>query len=696
MKQVVNYWVLKLRTATLIKILKRSKGTMVGGITYIETSKPAELFLRLLAKLRMVTAPIHKIKPRSTVAGPVLHLSSVRNDKGEIISLDVYHHILALRAQITDHFFHLFKSFYFVKKQKKMNTLYGYFSLRVAKDIAPAVYFANFARWKGYKQDTKKKSENVLFIPESDWSAMVAADLENVVDRVVIDKKDKGLSWKIQVLTRLLPVFFKLGPRLCFRLMKRDAAGALAEISYQFPLEQNKPNKVMVPYAMGLFKDQRTDISYYHASDLGPHQLLIFVRSSGHVPTAAELEWLTENQVSCVKDSSVTKALPGIPMWSSSPTLKPIKREFYGLYVKTAIQCVRTRKPHSWWLLDRLWDMGMEVCYWKDFFLGNHIGMIVNLSPSEYNFIPCAAIADIGGIAVECERSIRFDYCTYIHNAPNHINFISGPYSLTQIPEPSFSLFTIQTSSINVGDDHIDIEGLAAIDSSKFIAAVFDETANDVFFGDSIRQLYEAMLELLKSDERFVLLIKTKKPQILEKLEDIYKEVIHFSEQGRCLYADWKVTATNAAIHADLVVSVPSTAMFESVLAGARTIVFNPMRSGSKIFYSNNGRSRRIFEDPQTMLEAIKRFADGNDDTIGDCSDIALKVDGFRDGQGARRVGNYLKWCLEGLDAGIQQEEVIREANQRYTGQWGEDRITDRNSFETQRAPEFYVEHSEE
>jgi hypothetical protein len=116
------------------------------------------------------------------------------------------------------------------------------------------------------------------------------------------------------------------------------------------------------------------------------------------------------------------------------------------------------------------------------------------------------------------------------------------------------------------------------------------------------------------------------------------------------------------------------------------------MRSGSKIFYSNNGLNRRIFEDPQTMLAAIKRFAEGNDDTVGDCRDIALKVDGFRDGQGARRVGNYLKWCLEGLDAGIQQDEVIQAANRRYSEQWGEDRITDRNSFETQCAPAFYAE----
>jgi len=83
--------------------------------------------------------------------------------------------------------------------------------------------------------------------------------------------------------------------------------------------------------------------------------------------------------------------------------------------------------------------------FWKDFFLNNGVKILANSVPSPDNFIPSMAISEIGGIAVEFERSIRFDYCTYIHNAPNHVYFATGPYSLTQTPESSFSLFTVQT-----------------------------------------------------------------------------------------------------------------------------------------------------------------------------------------------------------------------------------------------------------
>jgi hypothetical protein len=687
----VNLWVLKLRVSTLVKILRKAKGAGIAGITYLEGTKPAVFFLRLLVKLKIVPAVIHKIQPRDSVAGPVLYLAFVRNDKGEVITLDIYHHILTLRREIADQFFHIYKTFFFVRKQKYLTMLYANFSLRIAKDIAPAVYIAHYARWKGYDKNIEKRPGNVMFIPKSDWSDMVAVSLEKVVDQVVIDKNTEGPR-KTQILKHILYAFLQVGGFLAIKLMRKEGAALLKDLSYR---QQLKLNKIMVPYAIGISKGQQSDLRYYYASDLKPEQLLVYVYSKAHIPSKAELDWIVENKAHCVASPSAVKApRPGMRRWESSSSLKLIKREFYGLYLNTVGECMRHKNKHTWWLLGKLWEMGREMSYWKDFFLGNQIGIIVNLYPSENNFIPAAALSEIGGIAVECERSIRFDYCTFIHNMPHHVNFVAGPYSLTQIPEPAFSLFTIISSSINVQEEDIKIEGLEAVDQSKIILTVFDESSNDVYGGDAIRHLYEAMIELIKSDERFFLLIKTKKLKILEKLPGINKEISHFCEIGRCLRPDWRVTAATAAVHADLVVSIVSTAAFESVSAGARTIVYNPMKVGARLFYTNNGLNRRIFEDSQTMIEAIKRFADSGDNTIGDCSDIALKVDAFRDGLGARRVGDYLKWCIDALDAGVPREEVIRTANRRYAQQWGEDKIISQNSFETQCAPKFYLEDS--
>ena len=81
----LNFWVLKLRISTLVNILRKAKGAAIAGITYLEGTKSAVFFLRLLVKLKAIPAVIHKVQPRDSVAGPVLYLAFVRNDKGEVI-----------------------------------------------------------------------------------------------------------------------------------------------------------------------------------------------------------------------------------------------------------------------------------------------------------------------------------------------------------------------------------------------------------------------------------------------------------------------------------------------------------------------------------------------------------------------------------------------------------------------------------
>ncbi|MCP4710343.1 MAG: hypothetical protein GY869_17105, partial [Planctomycetes bacterium] len=282
------------------------------------------------------------------------------------------------------------------------------------------------------------------------------------------------------------------------------------------------------------------------------------------------------------------------------------------------------------------------------------------------NFIPTLAISENGGIAVSMERSILLDYCTYIHNSPNHLNFVTGPYSLTQIPEPSFSISSIQAGGLNIDVEYGVIDGIEQLKSrSEIIVTIFDEMPTDWFVGDSIGPLYRAMIALVDKDGRFGLLIKSKKQQVLNRLKAIYEDILRLKASGKCLVADSKSTPSTAAANSDLVVCIPSTAALESVLTGTRTIIFNPMRSTSGIFYSNNGLGKRVFQDSKTLLEALQRYADGADGSIGDCCDLVPFIDPFNDIKGAERIGNYLKWCLEGFDTGLDRSQTITAANER-------------------------------
>ncbi|MCU0284917.1 MAG: hypothetical protein MUF15_00835 [Acidobacteria bacterium] len=668
---MIDYWVLKLRITTLLNIYKNHKHEPVKRLTYIEITRPAAWLLKFLQKNKLAGVSLHKIKGRIRVSGPSLNISEVRNDNEEVIIMEIYHHILEIRLDILKKLTEDFKKTAFLKDQNPVSMSHSYIGLKIASDINPAVYMAHYARWK-YKNDPEK-SKNILVIPRSDWSADLVSHLGKILDRVVVDKQEAGKTKKmVSLMSYILKAF----------VFKNFTGGDMSDVVHR--VKEAKKSTIMVTYKMGVLKDKRNDIAFFHASGIDPLQMLIFFKDDHHFPTPEELTFMKESGIRAIAGAEMNNPPISVSSWKPSPNWK-IERAIFGqLYLQTLRECLAKRKKHSLWLLRTYWALGMEMTQWKDFFLVNNIRIIVNAIPAVDNFVPNIAITAVGGLAVELERSIRFDYCTYIHNSPNHVYFATGPYSLTQTPEPSFSLFTVQAGGINIIENTTPLEGAAELRrKAEKIITVFDEVPNEAFFGKSVEEMYRCLVDLVKEDSRFALLIKTKKPQVLEGMPEIHREILQLSQEGRCLAVDWRVNVSTAVAHADLVVCVPSTAAFESVMMKAPTIVYNPMRSGSRLFYRNNGLNRRIFEDKRLMMDAIKKYADGEFAAMGDCSDILPFLDPFDDGKGAKRMGDYLLNCLESLEAGLPWQAALEKANELYQQQYGSDKITYLNSYES-------------
>ena len=674
-----HYWIIKLRLSRLLGLLPRQKRENITAASYLESTPAARLGLKLLKKSGLLVFPVDHIEPRYSPSGPRLNLAWVRNDKGEVITVDVYHHILHLRGRIWERLRHTFKDFLFLKDKTSLNMMAAYLGMKVADEITPFVYIADYARWRSYNKDGGKKIRNILVIPGTDWSAELAEDLGQQIDRVIVGKKEikRKIKRMLSILKNLVTAAVKTGLK---KIPRESGKTGSAPGDREWNCHKN--GKIMSTYAMGISRERRNDISYFHAADINPQRMAFFIKTHKMTPSPREFQWLEENHAVCYAGPMVKTVIPEARPWQASPNLKKIIKDFYRIYLKTFFQCLSGRKKWAFWLLDHYWEMGLETARWKDFFYTNQISIIVHQVPADTNFIPTLAISEAGGIAVSMERSILLDYCTYIHNSSGHLNFVTGPYSLTQIPEPSFSLCTIQAGGLNIEVNHGVIDGIEQLKSQAgIIVTIFDEMPTDWFVGDSIGQLYQAMIDLVDKDDRFGLLIKSKKPQVLERLKTINKEIQRLKAKGKCLVADWKVTPSTAAANSDLVVCIPSTAAFESVLIGTRTIVFNPMRSTSGIFYRNNGLGRRVFQDSKSLLEALEKYANGTDNSIGDCSDLLSFIDPFNDKRGAERIGNYLNWCLEGFDAGLDRGQTIATANERYMQKWGKDKITDENAY---------------
>lgn len=664
----INYWVLELHVFTLVRVLRSKRRAKNVMLTYVESTRPAALFLKFVTRRMGPLLSLRKIEQRHGQAGPLLNLAYVRDDQNRVITIPIYHHILEIRRKIVTRMTQSFKTFDFFKNKKPMNMLTAYLGMEVSKDITPAVYMAHYGRWKEYDPKTADQTENILEIPSSPWDSDLTDAFKDYAHRVVFHKK------------HIAPRFFiKVFAKFLFALW-----GAAVSRKPGPPDNPETPGKIMTIYRMGLLKDQRNDIPFFHHSGIAPENLLILLRHAHHLPTEEEMEWIRENGVHCISTPEESTSVPGVPNWKPSKQYKKELAEFYRLYIKTVFHALSRRTKDSLWLLDRLWGIGHKRAYWKDFFITNNVRVVVNSAPAEENFLLNLALSETGGIGIAVERSILFDYCTIIHNPPNHLSFITGPYSLTQIPEPSFSLFTLQSGGLNVNSRHneTEIQGIRQLrEQTQIVITIFDELPSDWFFGDSIAEMYRALADLARDDHRFSLLIKTKKPQILERLDHVYEEILELSEQGRCLIADYKITASDAAANADLVVCAPSTAAFESALTGTRTIVYNPMRSGSLLFYKNNGLNRRVFEDSETMIAAIKKLPGDPNSTVGDCSDLVHRIDPFRDGRGAERIGEYLDLCIRGFQQGLDRETTMENANKQYTAQWGEDKLVTETAY---------------
>jgi len=663
----IHYWVLRLKVLTLVNILAKARKGGIERLTYLNSGKAVEYMIGLFRKAKRLNFALHKIEPRPGAAGPVLHLSDVRNDNGEVITMEIFRHICEIRKKISEGLMSLHEGTIASLGLTSTDMVHAWLGLKIADGINPVVYLAHYGRWKYFDSAKPKRNSNILVMPESSWSEVLLESIrsKNLMDRIVIEKDFSGDL-------KSLLLAGKYFMQSLISSVGRGRNGRRTSLD-----DRGKDKlKIMINYTLGIDKEARNDIPHIHAIDFNMSRLVFYFRYRNYLPSRSEIQWFEENGISFFSDPKISCDIPGVAKWQGTEILKRRAVHFSRKYSKACFRLLYSRKKHSRELLIKLWKMGTKMVFWQDFFLSNGVGIVIHSTPSANNFIVNLALSEIGGISVDVETSITFDSGTYLNNSPCHIRFVSGPYSISQMEEPSFSRHTLQCGALNVipGREHPK-EKRPLRKKWRAVLAVLDEVPSDVFFGDAVKEMYEAIFDLVSEDSDFFLIIKTKKMRVFEKIQEVKDKLDHLASEGKCVMLDWKKRVTEAFALSDLTVTLPSTAAFESVASGVPTAVYNPMRSGSSIFYTNGGLDRRIFEDAETMITAIKKFAYQEDRKIGDCRDIRPKIDPFQDGLASQRVGEYLIKCLEGFDLGMSRDDILNNANEDYAMKWGKENV---------------------
>lgn len=364
--------------------------------------------------------------------------------------------------------------------------------------------------------------------------------------------------------------------------------------------------------------------------------------------------------------------------------------------------CIKKNSAHSIkekWLLKAGNDLLRQVHFWSSFY--DVFDICINYIPEEgvAKNIAQAIAFDIRkekpGVLIGKQRSeifiqnYNFEVLAF---HPKHIFFIwnkrvkdylSSGYGYTDMlittGYPN-NIFRNDKSRVNL----LKSRGV------KFIIALFDDAhgKDSIFSTKKMAIFYESFLQWLVNDPELGLIIKSKKPAVINTVPLIESLLKIALKTGRCIRIDdeWGRLPSEASFGADMAVGVGiSSALIEAVIAGCKGIHYDMTGLKSHEFY-RWGYESIIFDDPERMMLALKRYHSNPEDEsqLGDWSSYLDLLDPFRDGKGGQRMGAYMHCLLDNFAAGKNRDEAIRGANEEYAKSWGDDKIINmRRAYET-------------
>ena len=88
-------------------------------------------------------------------------------------------------------------------------------------------------------------------------------------------------------------------------------------------------------------------------------------------------------------------------------------------------------------------------------------------------------------------------------------------------------------------------------------------------------------------------------------------------------------------------------------------------------------KNKVIFKNWEDTIDALMEHLQTPNGIpgFGDWSPIINDLDPFRDGKAAQRIGNYLNWLIQGFEKGLDKEEIMDNAAERYKKEWGHDKV---------------------
>ena len=334
--------------------------------------------------------------------------------------------------------------------------------------------------------------------------------------------------------------------------------------------------------------------------------------------------------------------------------------------------------------LDLIWS----VAYWEAFFRRHNIVAFTQTSETGTRILAQSiAIDRADGISFSTHWShYVFDY--FGHARDNSVYFSWGPYYRRKfehegwIVEHLVYCGHISHTGISVSciGEH---RGRLLERGAERVVCYFDHiySPNIHYSKQMIVSLYVCLLAEVMRDAGFGLLIKPRDTAALEALSEVQELLVRAEATGRCIVLDGRISPADAAAAADVVIGAGfNSAVVQAVTSGRPGLHADLSGHKNNDFHTWGG-GLVVFTDLESLMAGVRKcLAEGVGSLIGDHTPVLKQIDPFCDGEGARRMGRYLKVYLEAINSGAGRNEALRRAKQDYQMEFGVDKVVSVNS----------------
>jgi hypothetical protein len=462
----------------------------------------------------------------------------------------------------------------------------------------------------------------------------------------------------------------------------------------------NEKSCIAVHYAEGIDLKRRSDLFWYQGSMIDAKRVIIyFDRSYNHSITkehTRQIESMGMRWLSLCWRGDVPFSIRNV--WR--PPLK--KYHLLVTFREENAHCLKEISMTEKWLFKAGIDLLNDIGYWQAFYQMFNVKIHIDaVEGGLQNIAQNIALDFVGGICVGKQRS---EWTALISDLvgcyPDHVFFSWNCQSPTYLQKNKnendyciISGFPFDSTFSEKRSKNLHIRKSLHDRGVKFVIALYDNMYGDdnCFSKAMMLSFYKNFLEWVIEDREVWLVIKSKKPQILNNMTEIRNLLIEANSTGRCVLMDneYGRLPSEAAFVADIAVGIGiSSALSEAVIAGCRGIHCDLTKSYSHLFYYKWGYKKIIFDDIDELMAALRRFKENpqNEPCLGDFSPAIDQLDPFRDGRAGERAGTYMRWFLEAVDAGEIRDRALQWANERYAKDWGVDKV-----IEMQSIPPFDV-----